>query len=196
MERIDHVNVSEVCRCCFISNIYWVLQRDGPDRECLELGVACLDAALILMIELGKTCSHLSRTGTRSRYDNELSGRLDIIILTVTVFTYDKRNVGRISCDRIVSVRLNAEASESCFELLGQRLASKLGNYNASYKESELGESIDQAENFLVIGNSQVSSSLILLNGISIDRDNDLGIFRKGLQHSDLAVRFEARQYS
>ena len=95
-----------------------------------------------------------------------------------------------------MSVRLNAEASESCFELLGQRLACKLGNYNASYKESELGESIDQAENFLVIGNSQVSSSLILLNGISIDRDNDLGIFRKGLQHSDLAVRFEARQYS
>ena len=52
MERIDHVNVSKICCCCFICNIYRVLERDRPDRECLKFCVACLDAALILVIEL------------------------------------------------------------------------------------------------------------------------------------------------
>ena len=52
MERIDHVNVGKVCRGSLISDIDRVLERDGPDWECLELCITGLDAALVLVIKL------------------------------------------------------------------------------------------------------------------------------------------------
>ena len=41
-------------------------------------------------------------------------------------------------------VGLYAETAEPCFKFLGQGLSRKLGDDNASYIESELGESVDE----------------------------------------------------
>ena len=37
MERIDHIHIVEVCCSRFIRQIYRMLQRQIPDRECLNL---------------------------------------------------------------------------------------------------------------------------------------------------------------
>ena len=73
MERIDHVDVGKISGCRFISNVNGMLERNAPDGECLEFCISGLDPALILVIELGKTGSHLSGTGTGSGNDDELS---------------------------------------------------------------------------------------------------------------------------
>ena len=80
-----------------------------------------------------------------------------------------------------MSVRLDAQTPESCLELFCQGLACKLSDYNAADIKTEFGESVDETKNFLIVSDAQVSPSLVLLNGIGIDRDNDLRIFGNAL---------------
>ena len=51
MERVDHVDVIEIGRCCFICQVDRMLQRQIPDRECFKFSVAGLNAAFMFMIE-------------------------------------------------------------------------------------------------------------------------------------------------
>ena len=112
MERVNHVDILKVGRCCFICKVYGMLKRKIPDRECLVLGISGFYASFILMIKLRETCSHLARSGSRcSDYDKGTCG-FNIFVLSKSVIAYDKRNIGRIACDRIMSVDLKAERFE------------------------------------------------------------------------------------
>ena len=52
MERVDHVYVVKVCSSSFVCNVYGMLQREIPHRECFELCISGLDTSLVFMIEL------------------------------------------------------------------------------------------------------------------------------------------------
>ena len=52
MERINHVDVVQVCGSCFICQVDRMIQWDIPDRECLEFGVAGSYPTFVFMIEL------------------------------------------------------------------------------------------------------------------------------------------------
>ena len=54
MEWVDHVDIIQISGSCLISQVYRVLQRDIPDWESLELGIACADSSLVFMIKAGK----------------------------------------------------------------------------------------------------------------------------------------------
>ena len=65
MVGVDHIHVRKVGGRCLVRQIDRMLERQIPDRECLELGVACLDAPLVFMVKLGQAGCHLAAAGTR-----------------------------------------------------------------------------------------------------------------------------------
>ena len=69
VERIDHVEILEVCRSCLVSYVYRMLERQIPDREGLKLGVSCLTAALVFVIYLRKRCRELAGSTARTGHD-------------------------------------------------------------------------------------------------------------------------------
>ena len=86
MEGVDHVDVIEICRGSLVSEVDGVLQRQIPDGEGFKLGVACIDAALVLMVKLGKAGGHFSAAGARSGYHDQRTGGFNIIIFSEAVF--------------------------------------------------------------------------------------------------------------
>ena len=52
MEGIDHIHIAEVGGGSLVSEVHRVVQGQIPDREGLKFGVACLNAPLMLVIEL------------------------------------------------------------------------------------------------------------------------------------------------
>ena len=95
-----------------------------------------------------------------------------------------------------MSISLYSEALEPCLERLREVLASKLRDNDASDKEAEFRKCVNETEDLLVVCDAKVAASLVLLDGISIYCYNDLGIFRKSLEHPDLAVGFKTGEYS
>ena len=63
VEVVNHIHVVEVGRSGLVSHVDGVLQGDIPDGEGLELGIARLHAAPVLVVELTETDCHLSAAG-------------------------------------------------------------------------------------------------------------------------------------
>ena len=59
--------------------------------------------------------------------------------------------------------------------------------------ETVAAEQVDQAQNVLVIGNTKVTTSLVFLDVVRVDRDDNLDIVGDALEHAELAVRFKTR---
>ena len=68
-----------------VGQVDGMLEGQIPDGEGLELGVARLDPALVLMVELGQTDRHLAAAGAGSRDDHQRALGLDVIVLAVAV---------------------------------------------------------------------------------------------------------------
>ena len=71
MEGVDHVDVVEVGGGGLVGDVDGVLQRQVPHGEGLELGVACADASLVLVVELREAGGHLAAAGSGSGDDDE-----------------------------------------------------------------------------------------------------------------------------
>ena len=67
VERVDHVDVVQVGGRRLVGEVDRVLERQVPDGEGLEFGIACGDAALVLMVELAEAGRHLARSRGRAR---------------------------------------------------------------------------------------------------------------------------------
>ena len=52
MEGVDHVYIVQIRRGGLIGKIHRMIQRDIPDGEGFELGVARLDAPLVFVVYL------------------------------------------------------------------------------------------------------------------------------------------------
>ena len=74
-------------------------------------------------------------------------------------------------------------------------LSAVTGQHHAAHIQPHVPENINQAEDVLIIGDTQISPHFILLNVPGVDGDDDLHIILQLLKHPDLAVRFKARQY-
>ena len=108
MERIDHVHIVEVCCCCLISEIDRVLERYIPDWKCLELCIARLHTALVLMVELRKACCHLAASRSRCSDDDERSCGFDIFVPAVSIVADDLFHIVRIAVYWVMVVNLDS----------------------------------------------------------------------------------------
>ena len=102
----------------------------------------------------------------------------------------------RIALDGIVQLGGNAERVQAIAEDVGGGLACILGDDHGRDSKTVAAEQVDQAQNVLVIGNAQVTASLVLLDVVRVDRDDDLDVIGNALEHAELAVRFKTRQHA
>ena len=129
--RVDHVHVVKVGGRRLVGEIYHVVKRQIPDRECFVFRVTDLMSAFVFLIKLGKAGRHFSRTRTGRGYYHEIFRRFDKVVLSVTIFADDERNVVRVALYRIMPISFYAERGEFCFKSL--RRIVFLGELSENY---------------------------------------------------------------
>ena len=115
MERVDHVDIVQICSGSFVGKVYRMFQRKVPDREGLVFCITGMDTAFVLMVELGKAGCHLSASRSRCGNDNERTGCLDVLVLSVSLIAHDQRHIMRVARNRVVNVNRDAELLQSLF---------------------------------------------------------------------------------
>ena len=188
MEWVDHVDIIQISGSCLISQVYRVLQRDIPDWESLELGIACADSSLVFMIKLGKTGSHFSASRSRRCDNNQRAGGFDIVILAVSLVTYDQGSIAWITWDIIKDINLDSKLLQTLLERISTVLSGVTCDADASYIKSSACKFVHQTEHVLIICDAKVTADLILFNIRCTDYDYDLCLVGKLHQHAQLAV--------
>ena len=128
VEGVNHVHIVEVSSGSLVCDVHRMLQRQVPYRERLELGITGTDAALVFTIELTQAHSHLTAARTRSRDDDQRTGRLHIIILSETLVRSNQFHVVWIAVNEIVEIRLDAHTFQTVAELVGSPLSIIMGD--------------------------------------------------------------------
>ena len=95
MEGVDHIDVVQIDGGGFIRDVDGMLERQVPDRESLELGVAGLHAAQVFVIELREADGHFAATRPRRSHDDERARGLDILVAAVALLRNDLLRVVR-----------------------------------------------------------------------------------------------------
>jgi hypothetical protein len=90
----------------------------------------------------------------------------------------------------------NTERVQAVAEHIGSRLAGVLGDNHSRDGKAVAAEQVNQAQHILVIGNAKVTTSLVFLDVVRVDRDDNLDIVGDALEHAELAVRLKTRQYT
>ena len=196
MERVDHVDILKIGSGGFVCDVDGVLQREIPDREGLELGVAGFNPALILLVELAQADRHLAATGTGCRHDHQRAGCLHVLVLAKTVGRVNEINIRGIALNDIVVIDFDTEALQSL--AVGHRagLSVVMRDHHPADQKAAGDEDVAQPQYVLVIGDAQVAPNLVLLNIHGTDNDDDLRIVLQLREHPQLAVRLEPRQHS
>ena len=76
------------------------------------------------------------------------------------------------------------------------RLTVVMGHHHAADKETDLFELALETKHIFVIGDSEVSTYLVLFDVYRTDYNDDFCLILKLLEHIKLAVRLEARQHT
>ena len=195
MERVDHVDVVQIHGCRFIRHIDRVLEREVPYREGFKLGVARLDATLLIVVELRQAGCHFSASGTGSGDDHKRFCGFDVIVFAVTVVADNLLYIGGVSLNGIVAVDLDAEVLQPLDKGIRRRLFGVMGDDDAADVNADRSKGVDQAEGIHVVGDAEVAPDLVLFNGDCRHHHNDLGIFLHAEKHFDFGVRAESGQY-
>ena len=169
MERINHIDIIQIRSCCFISKIHWMLQRNIPDWESLKLRITCFNTALMLMVQLRQTCCHLTTSRSRSCHNDQWTLCRNIIILAEAILTDNQRNIRRITLDHIMSVCSHTKITQSLNKSVRGLLSLILCNHNTSHIKSHTSEKVDESQYFLIIGNTDIASLLVLINSRCTD---------------------------
>ena len=125
---VDEIDVIEVGCSCLISHVDRVFEWEVPYGEGLKLGITCLVASLVLVVELAKTYGHLATTRTRSSNDYQRTCSLDIIIFTKTLSRVNKGYIMWIAFDGVVVVCLYTKTLEALTVVLCRRLTAIVGD--------------------------------------------------------------------
>ena len=196
MEGVDHVHVVQINGRGLVGEVHGVTQRQIPDRERLELGVARAHTALVLVVELAQAGGHLAAAGAGRGHDDEAARRLDVVVAAEAVVADDARDVGRVVRNDVVAVYADAEHLEPVLEFLRRRLTAVVCDDDAADIESAALKGVDQAQRVVVIGDAEVAAALAALDVVGRDGDDDLRLVAHLHEHAHLAVGGKARQHA
>ena len=197
MERVDHIDVLQICSRRFIRHIYRVLERDVPDRERFEFSVTDFASPLVFMIQLRKTGSQLAAAAPRSRYDHQRPLHFDIRIGAVAFVAYDGVDVSGISFGEPMLIGPDPAAFQLVYKLVHRRRVVLIArHHHAVDYQIVLAENIHQPQHFQVIGNAEILSRLVGHDIPGINTDNDLRLVLHLLQELDLGVFIKPRQHA
>ena len=159
MEGVDHVHVVKVGSRGLIGQVDRVLERQVPDREGLELGIAGLHAALMLVIQLAEAGGHLSAAGAGRRDHDKAALGLNVIVLAKAVLRHDQRDVGGVVGNDIVPIGPHAQGFQPLHEFVGDRLTAVMGHNDAADIQPDAAEGVDQAQRVVLIGDAKVPAA-------------------------------------
>ncbi|OPZ42990.1 MAG: hypothetical protein BWY95_02277 [Bacteroidetes bacterium ADurb.BinA104] len=71
MERVNHIDIVQVGRGSFVSNVHRMFERQIPYGKCLELGIPCLHPVFLFHIELTQADRHLTAAGAGSGHHHQ-----------------------------------------------------------------------------------------------------------------------------
>ena len=196
MEGVNHVYVVEVGRGSLVGDVDRMLQRQAPDREGFELGVAGLDAALVLVVELAEAYCHLAASGAGGRDDYKGSRGLDVVVAAEPLVGVDEVHVGGVALDGIVAVGGHSHALQALAEGVGAALAVVVCDYHRVDRESAADEGLAQTEHIHIVGYAQILAYFVFLDVACGNHDDYLGLVGQLPEHAQLAVRLEARKHA
>ena len=196
MKGVDHIDVVQIGGSGLVGQVDRVLQRQVPNGKRLELGIARLDAALVLMVELGQADRHFAAAGPGGGDDDERARGLYIIIFAEAVIGDDEGDILGIVGDYVVAVDADAEALQTLLELLRHGLTAKVRDDDTAEVQPYAAERVDEAQSVLIIGDAEIAAVLTALNIIGGDGDYDLRHVAHLKEHAHLAVGVEARQHA
>ena len=130
MEGINHVDVVKVGSGSLVGNVDRVFQRKIPYGEGLKLGIASLDAALMLIVELAKANSHLSAARSRSGNNHQRASGFHVIIAPKAFVGINKCHIIGIAINGIMVIGPDAKALQFLTIEFGRALAVIMGNNN------------------------------------------------------------------
>ena len=194
MEGIDQVEVPDVGRGRLVGDVDRMLERDVPDGEGLELGVARGQAPAVLVVELGQACGQLAAPRPRSGDDDERVLRLDVVVGAVALVADDDVDVRGIAFGEAVGVDADALALELVLEDPGGRLVFEPGDDDGLDADAPLAEVVDELHGVDVIGVSEVGPHLPPLDVARVDAEEEVGLAAELLEELHLDVRIVAGQ--
>ena len=172
-----------------------MLQRQVPDGEGLELGVARLHPVPMLVVELGQAGGHLAAAGAGGGDHHQRTGGADVVVAAEALVADDQRDVGRIVRDAVHAVHVHAQLLHLRLKDFGGGLAGVLGQADAAHVQAEVPEHVHQAHHVGIVGDAQVAALLVLFDVVCVDGDHDFRLILQLQQHADLVVRRKARQH-
>ena len=173
-----------------------MLEREVPDGEGLIFGVARVNAALVLLVELAQAGRHFAGAGARRGHDDNGAGGLNVVVFAVAVVRDDEGDVRGVVRDGIVLVDAYAKVLQLMLEELRRVLAAVLGDDDTADIEPDGAERVNQAHDVHVVGDAEVAAALVELDMLGADGDDDLRLIFYLQQHFHLAVRLEAGEHA
>ena len=102
----------------------------------------------------------------------------------------------RVAFNGVVVVHLDAKTLESRAVRICAGLAVEVGDDNAADVEPDVLELGTKAEHVLIVGDSKVTSDLVLFNVQRADDQNDFSLILQLEKHLKLTVGKKARQHA
>ena len=93
-------------------------------------------------------------------------------------------------------VGTDTQALEPALKSHRGTLTGIAGQHHTAHIQSILTESVDQAHDLKIVGDTQIAAALVLLNVVGVDCDDDFRLFLELDQHTHLAVWQEAGQHT
>ena len=85
MERVDDIGIVEVDGGSLVRDVGRMVERKIPDGERLVFGIAGVDAALVLVVELAQARGEFAGARAGRGDHDERPGGLDVLVLAVSV---------------------------------------------------------------------------------------------------------------
>ncbi|CDA61464.1 uncharacterized protein BN513_01225 [Clostridium sp. CAG:169] len=171
-----------------------MVQRQVPHREGFKFCIACADATLVFVIQLGEAGCHFAAAGTGSGDHHQAAGGFNIFVLSISLVADDVGDIGRVALDGVMAVDLDAQRFQPLLKGNSDRLTLEAGHHNAADIQPKAAEDVDQAQNVDIIGDAQVAADFIFFNIGSVDDHHHLHLFFELEEHPQLAVRLKTRK--
>ena len=192
MEGIHHVDVAQVGGGGLVGHVDGMVQRQIPDGEGLELGVARLHSPELFVVDLRQAGAHLAGVGSGADDGHDGTGGLHIFVGAVAVLADDGVHVGGVAFDGAMEIDADPLPGQAVEEEAHAGLVAVAGDHHGLDFEAPLPQVVDGAHGVGLVGKAEVGAHLLFFDGSGVDADDDVHLVPQPLEQFDLGVGVES----